>query len=310
MSIPHVFCGDLLDRADHQRRDPDWVSARLSDPRSRFLALSGLNPLVHAAPPNGGEPRLAWQGPELAVHAATHAQPVLLGLDDDVAHFAIDVGADFDAQTGLGLTTDTRFEDARAIATELPVEQAGTLAHAKSLVDWHARHRFCANCGAITEPRNGGKERRCPQCAHHHYPRTDPVVIMVVTDGQRCLLGRSRRRPTGRYSALAGFVDQGESIEEAVRREVKEEADIDIGEVRYHSSQPWPFPSSLMIGCIARALSTEIRIDDVELADVRWFSRDEVREAYAQGQSPGEGLRLPGRIAIAHHIIKAWLEGG
>ena len=305
MSITHIFAGDPINRADWQRRDPAWLSARLADESSRFLALSSLNPLVTSE----SSPQLAWQGQHLLAHQVAQFEPVLLGLVDDVAHFALDVGPDCDPVGTLGLTGSVRFEDARAIATELPGAEAGTLAHAKSLLDWHMRHRFCANCGATTASGNGGKERVCPACNSHHYPRTDPVVIMMITDGERCLLGRSRRRPQGRYSTLAGFVEQGESLEEAVRREVKEESNIDVGEVRYHSSQPWPFPSSLMIGCIGTATSTEIRIDDHELADVRWFSRAAVQEAFAQGQSPGTGLRLPGRIAIAHHIIHAWLDG-
>jgi NAD+ diphosphatase len=162
-------------------------------------------------------------------------------------------------------------------------------------------------CGQRTVQGRGGHVRQCPGCKAEHFPRTDPVAIMVVSDGTRCLLGQSRGRlsRTGTYSALAGFIDQGESIEEAVRREVKEEAGIEVGQVRYHSSQPWPFPSSLMIGCHGKALTTDIHIDDGEMTDVRWFSRDEVLAAL-MGEHPD--LRVPAPIAIAHHLIKAWAE--
>ena len=159
--------------------------------------------------------------------------------------------------------------------------EAGILAQSRAQLDWHRRHQFCSVCGQRTEQGRGGQVRKCMACKADHFPRTDPVAIMVVTDGERCLLGQSRGRlsRTGTYSALAGFMDQGESIEEAVRREVKEEAGIEVGQVRYHSSQPWPFPSSLMIGCHARALTTDIHIDDEEMTDVRWFPRADVLSA-------------------------------
>ena len=204
---------------------------------------------------------------------------------------------------------DLDFEDGRQIAPQLSIPDSGILAHARALVDWHARHSFCANCGARTQPFSGGKERRCDACGAHHFPRTDPVAIMLVYDGDRCLLGRNRRRVTRLYSALAGFVDQGESIEEAVRREVMEEAGIEVGEVHYHSSQPWPFPASLMIGCIAQAHSTEIDIDEHELADVRWFHRTEVLAAFDHGGDTPDGFYLPNPIAIAHHLVKDWATG-
>jgi NAD+ diphosphatase len=194
----------------------------------------------------------------------------------------------------------------------LATRDSGILAQARSQVDWHRRHRFCSVCGTRTEQKKGGHVRRCEDCGAEHFPRTDPVAIMLVTDGDRCLLGQSAGRlaRTGMYSALAGFIDQGESIEEAVRREVMEEAGVQVGPVRYHSSQPWPFPSSLMIGCHGRAESTEINMDTEEMHDVRWFDLETVRAALS-GERSGESkdLRLPGPIAIAHHLIKAWAAG-
>jgi NAD+ diphosphatase len=264
-------------------------------------------------------------------HAAENAVPVLLGIKDDMAHFAIDVtggakvatdmdgGGEENPAELLGLPDGMTFQDARGVATEISGEESGTMAHARAVIGWHQRHGFCPNCGEATHPTKGGKERICDACGAHHFPRTDPVAIMAVTDGERCLLGQGRARRTSRfYSALAGFIDQGESIEEAVRREVFEEGGIRVGDVRYHSSQPWPFPSSLMIGCIAQAITTDIKIDPGEMADVRWVSRDEVLAALKIASAPGysltadpggDGVRVPGPIAIAHHIIKAWANG-
>ncbi len=301
IETPHVFAADPLDRADRERRDPAWIAARLENPGSRFLAFDGLQVLVGT----GSERALAWLGPETVDDAAEGADPVLLGLSGDVARFALDVSGP-GAARAASRAAGAAYEEVRGIATELPGAEAGLLAHARSLVDWHARHRFCANCGAGTGPRRGGKERVCDACGAHHFPRTDPVVIMLVHDGDRCLLGRSRRRVTGLFSALAGFVDQGESIEEAVRREVAEESGVRVGAVRYHSSQPWPFPSSLMVGCIAEAESTEIEMDEDELSEVGWFERDTVLAALRAPDHAFQGLRLPGRIAIAHHLILHW----
>ena len=305
MEMTHIFGGDPLDRAERERDDPTWVEERLAHPDSRFLAFSKLNVAVLAG--SG----LAWLGPDVLAHAAGETTPVLLGTRGEVAYFGVDVtGSDGEgAGSPIELPSGVVFENARGIAAELPLPESGMLAHAKAMVDWHSRHRYCANCGAPTRSQRGGKQRVCDTCRTTHFPRTDPVVIMVVTDGKRCLLGRNARRVTGFYSALAGFIDQGESIEEAVRREVREEAGIRVGAVRYHSSQPWPFPSSLMIGCIAEALTTAVEIDTEELADARWFSRAEVLAALDDAGNLGEGLRIPGPIAIAHHLIKAWVTG-
>lgn len=200
------------------------------------------------------------------------------------------------------------FMEPRAAAEALPRFESGILAQAKANLDWHQRHGYCARCGGETRAGRGGQVRSCQSCKAEHFPRTDPVVITLVTEGDRCLLGQSagRLRAMNMYSALAGFMDQGESMEEAVRREVMEEAGIAVGEVRYHSSQPWPFPSSLMIGSHSQALSTEIDIDDFEMTDVRWFDRSDVVSALDHSNP---NLRVPGPIAIAHHLIKSWALG-
>jgi NAD+ diphosphatase len=301
---PHVFAGNPLDRCDVQRRDQQWLDAQAVNPQSRFLPLWQLNVLIHSE----SEARLGWLHPAEIKRLEIDVPPVFLGVLEGVAHFAIDVSQLGDPQHELNLDQEWRFEESRAAATQLSHAETGILAQSRAQLDWHRRHQFCSVCGQRTVQGRGGHVRQCSACKAEHFPRTDPVAIMVVSDGERCLLGQSRGRlaRTSTYSALAGFIDQGESIEEAVYREVKEEAGIEVGTVRYHSSQPWPFPSSLMIGCHAKALTTEIHKDDGEMMDVRWFSRDEVLSAL-NGEHPH--LRVPAPVAIAHHLIKAWAEG-
>jgi NAD+ diphosphatase len=300
----HTFAGNPFDRGDTQRRDPEWIAAAARNPASRYLPLAQLNVLVRDAP----ELRLGWLSPAEVARLDIAVAPVFLGLLDDVAHFALDVSELGDAVHELNLDESWRFADARAAAMQLDAAETGIVAQSRAQVGWHRSHRCCSACGAPTESGRGGHVRICGVCKAEHFPRTDPVAIMLILDGDRCLLGQSLGplARTGMYSALAGFIDQGESIEEAVRREIREEAGVVVGAVRYHSSQPWPFPSSLMIGCHGRALTTKIAIDSSEMADVRWFSRDAVRAALAQ-QNPD--LRVPGAIAIAHHLIKAWADG-
>jgi NAD+ diphosphatase len=200
----------------------------------------------------------------------------------------------------------------RALAPAIAPGEAAILAEARSLLDWHARHRFCAQCGSPTSMAAAGWKRRCPECRASHFPRTDPVVIMLATHGERALLGRNRRRPGARFSCLAGFVEPGETPEEAVRREVHEEAGVRCGRARYLSAQPWPFPSSLMMGFLAEALTEEITVDADEIAEARWFSRDEVREMVARaaaGPDDPSQVSLPSPIAIAHHICRRWSSG-
>ena len=299
MNRPHTFAGNPLNRAEYERRDADWLAARERDPRSRFLPLRQLDVLLEGEDPA----RLAWVSGSAA--AGLEGPRFLLGLREGAAHFAVDVSENTAVLTEGG---DRRFVDVRTAGTLLSAEDAGIAAQARSQVDWHARHGFCSVCGQPTEAVRGGQQRTCGSCGADHFPRTDPVIIVVVTDGERCLLGQSHGRLSQMrmFSALAGFMDQGESIEEAVRREVLEEAGIRVGAVRYHSSQPWPFPSSLMIGCHADALTTDLRPDDVEMLSVQWFERAKVRRALAGEDAD---LRVPASFAIAHHLIRAWAEG-
>ena len=301
---PHVFGGNPIDRGEVERRDEEWLTAQAGDPASRMLPMWQLN-----VPVSGGQ-TLAWLNIDDLRRLKVDTEPIFLGLLDGVSHFVVDVSA-----TGRGdIERDgLAFEDARTTAEYLSGPESGIVAQARAQLSWHGRHGFCAVCGHPTHIARGGQVRRCPSredggCGTEHYPRTDPVIITVVHDGDRCLLGQSRGRLVAmrRYSALAGFMDQGESIEEAVAREVMEEAGIQVGAVRYHSSQPWPFPSSLMIGCHANAATTEIAFDDEEMTDVQWFPREEVLLAL---EERSEILAIPGPTAIAHHLIRAWATG-
>lgn len=300
----HVFAGNPFDRGEAQRRDEAWLDAQAKEPQSRFLPIWQLNFLVQAEP----SMQLGWLGSADVAHIELPVPPVFLGLLDGVSHFAIDISPLDDPVHVLNLAAPWRFEEARSAAAQLSPAEAGIVAQSRAQLEWHRRHQFCGICGDRTTLGRGGQTRTCSGCRTSHFPRTDPVVIMVITNGDFCLLGQSRGRlaRTGRYSALAGFMDQGESIEEAVRREVKEEAGLEVGAVRYHSSQPWPFPSSLMIGCHGEAATTEIHFDREEMTDVRWFCRDGVLAAL-RGENPE--LSVPDSIAIAHHLIKAWAQG-
>jgi NAD+ diphosphatase len=223
-----------------------------------------------------------------------------------VAHYAVDVSALAEPAAELGLTEIAEFSDVRAVAGQLSGEDSGIVAQARALIDWHATHQFCARCGAPTLLEQGGALRRCEKCAAEHFPRVNPGVIMLVVRGDRCLLGRQAAWPRGMYSTLAGFIETGETIEEAVRREVREESGIEVGQVAYHSSQPWPFPSSLMIGCIAEAISEDITIDAHEIDDARWFPRELVLRA-CRGETTAAELFLPPIMAIGRRLCDVWV---
>jgi NAD+ diphosphatase len=276
-----VFSGAALDRAAAARRRPEWLRERRADPAARSVLMSD---------------RGVWLDGGRLLLAPPSMDAVFLGLNNGSALFADDVaGAEPSTGHPAGL---------REAATELPAEEAALAAYAGSLLAWHRRHRFCANCGAPTEQRDGGHERFCPACDAHHFPRTDPVVIVRVTDGgDGLLLGRQARWPEGRFSLLAGYVEPGETLEEAVRREVLEESGVALEAVSYLASQPWPFPSSLMLGFSAVAERGRPAPGDGELAEVRWFEREEVERA-ARGEG---GLMLAPPYSIARRLIDEWL---
>jgi NAD+ diphosphatase len=299
---PIAFSGSPLDRENLRRRKREWVEAQDRAPESRYLPLWQLQPLLKI-----GELReLAWAKREFFEDLEPQPEPVLLGTRDGVAHYAVDVSVEPKREAGFGVADVASFEDLRGIVAQLPASDAAIAAQARAMVDWHRRHGHCAECGGHTRSVQGGANRICFDCQSEHFPRTDPVAIAVVVKGDRCLLGRGPGWPDGMYSALAGFIEAGESLEDAARREVLEETGVRVGAVRYLRSQPWPFPSSLMIGCIAEAESEEIEIDPAELDDAKWFSRDALRAALAGKR---EDLHVPPPFAIAHHLIRAWVEG-
>lgn len=301
MADPIAFSGSPLDRVAVERRDAAWLDGLRADEATRYLPLWKLEPLVKLAEPRS----LAWATAALLEGLDPEPPTVLLGMRDGVAHFAVDVSGVEEPLDAFGLAEIADFGDLRAIAARLEAGETAIAAQARSLVDWHARHPFCAVCGGTTVPEGAGDHRRCIACGAEHFPRTDPVAIAVVARGDRCLLGRGHGFPPTMFSALAGFVEPGETIEEAVRREVREESGVRVGEVRYLLSQPWPFPSSLMIGCIGEAQSEAIEIDPAEIAEARWFGRNELRRALA---GEGDGLVVPPPFAVAHHLIRAWVE--
>lgn len=288
-----VFGGSPIDRSDHIRSNPELLAA-LAGPDARVLALDGLMPGLDAA---GG---LAWT----TIGALDPgAELVFLGRLDGEACFA-------PVAAGLGERPGPPMPALWQAMGALGDPELALYGGAKMLVDWHARHRFCARCGSPTLLAKGGWQRNCtnPDCAAEHFPRVDPVTIMLVEHDGDLLLGRQYRFPPGNYSALAGFVEPGETIEEAVAREVQEEAGLAVREVRYVASQPWPFPSSLMIGCFARADSRDLTIDTTELEDARWFTRGEI--VGAMEGDPAAALKVPPRRAIAHQLLRWWLDRG
>jgi NAD+ diphosphatase len=296
------FAGSRIERAADRRADAAALAVLEHDPQSRSYLIGGeVVALKKAA--TGHDPLFD------ATEARCLGDPTevaFLGLLDGAPRFAAALAPA--AIAVLQARPDIALVDLRSIAVRGLVEHdhLAALAEGKALLNWHARHRFCPNCGAATRSVQGGWRRDCPTCRALHFPRTDPVVIMLAIAGECCVLGRSHRFQSGMWSCLAGFVEPGETVEDAVRRETHEEAGIACGRVAYFASQPWPFPMSLMIGCYAQARSREIVVDRTELDDARWFERDEVA-LMLLGRHP-EGLTAPLPHAIAHHIMRAWVE--
>ncbi|WP_334161031.1 NAD(+) diphosphatase [Phenylobacterium sp.] len=304
----NTFAGNPLDRASDRRGDAEWLAAQLASPDALGLALWNGKPLVEKAGDpreDGGDLQIAYLPTRVVTELAGGMERLLfMGLWKETAIFAVDLGGSTDPAEstlqGLG-----RFEDLRAVALRVPAPEAAILATAKAMFEWRRRHDHCAACGESTRVVDGGWKRQCPSCEAEHFPRTDPVVIMLPFHGDRCMLGRQEAWPKGMFSALAGFLEPGESIEEACARELAEEAGLRAVRVRYHSSQPWPYPSSLMIGLIAEVEDDEGAPDQTELSEVRWFTRDQARDLLA-GRL--DGVAAPNRLAIAHQLIRAWVE--
>jgi NAD+ diphosphatase len=287
MTGPIPFSGNPLDRASDRRGDDAWLAVQSA--AGLFLPFWQNRPFAVSDRAGFLPWRDAWQD----------VTRVFLGLDGTQPLFAVNLESDSEPTLGTGT-----FQEMRASAFVLPARDTAIAGQAKALLDWHKRHGFCPNCGARTQLRDGGYRRLCPDCGAEHFPRTDPVVIMLPLFGEECLVGRSPRFAPLLYSAFAGFVEPGESMEEAVRRELREEVNLKVGAVTYHASQPWPFPSSLMLGCYAQALSRDFQIDGHEIEAARWLTKDEVRARLANRIE--DEMKLPVAIAIAHYLIRDW----
>ncbi|PCI33500.1 MAG: NAD(+) diphosphatase [Alphaproteobacteria bacterium] len=302
------FAAFPLDPADHLRGDDAWLYDHIIHPDSRFLLYAQGRPLMDIS--DGLQP--AFKSVEdmttLTGGDWAHTDWVFLGLSGDVATFAVAL------KDKIDLAAQEKFIDLRSVALQVSKggfsDMPSLLGRGKMLLEWNGRRHFCSCCGHKTRANRGGYVRKCVNeaCGAEHFPRTDPVVIMMVTAGDKCLLGRGKGWPEGNFSTLAGFMEPGETIEEATRREVFEEAGIKVGKVTYLKSQPWPFPSSLMIGVQAEALTTEITLDTDELVEAMWMEKAELRVLFAGGGDPS--FRIPPKIAIARHLLEEWLQHG
>ncbi len=325
MRAPNYYAHPGVERAGLRRRETEWIRDRLLDRDSMFVPVWRSQNLVVEF--EGGEPQAAVLGLEaigslLGALAQAEVEErlvrgefVFLGVVNERPHFALDLSSHEEplealrspALAAAGIAeAGVRFADLRQLAGRLAREEGSLLALARAMLFWHSRHRFCGMCGAPTQSEEAGHMRRCtdPACKAMHFPRTDPAVIMLVTDGERALLGRNKNFVPGMYSTLAGFVEPGESLEDAVAREVREETAIEVGAVHYHSSQPWPFPANIMLGFYAEATSRDITVDYGELEDARWFERDWLRS-----HVDDDTFRLPRRDSIARRLIGDWLAG-
>jgi NAD+ diphosphatase len=313
MKPPNFFAGGAFDRAGLLRKDADLIARLRAAPGTRMIPVWRDHHLILIKP----EPEPVFLAPaDVPPLAPEHDSMVLLGLIEGQAVFAFDISHIEEPMARPELTGRGEFVDIRDVGSLLSRSDAQLMACSRALFYWHRRHLFCGVCGAPTVSAEAGHVRKCTNadCGAPHFPRTDPAVIMLVIDADRCLLGRRPGRQNFMYSTLAGFVEPGESLEEAVAREVMEEAGIRITNVHYAHSQPWPFPANLMLGFYAEAVTTEIDFNTDELADARWFDRDEVRELMAvrdrtESERLGGALHLPRPVSIARRLISEWIEG-
>jgi len=294
MQRTNIYAGAYLDRAAHLRADTEWLAAALRDDRTRVAPGWNLRSFVT----DGAEPRALFIDIRDVPDAhRTVEELIFLGLYEGLNVFAYE----FQTVEPPPLRAAARFEDLRSLASQLPAEEAGLLGYARALFSWRRRNRFCGTCGSATLPVKGGHVLMCTNaaCRHEHFPRLDPAIIVLISDGSRALLGRQASWPAGRYSTIAGFVEPGESFEDAVAREVLEETGVAVDSIEYHSSQPWPFPASLMIGFTAHATTHEVKPRDHELEDVQWFTRADI--------AAGTPL-LPPSQSISFRLIEHWFD--
>ena len=302
---PNPYSGSPLDRAANRREDEGWIAAALADPNTLWAPVWRSRNLMRGA--ENGAPEAVYLTTEAAEALRLAGGPwAFLGLLGDTPLFTVDASIADDPAPLLPADFGS-FTDLRSVPGLLPDAEASVLAHARGLMHWRNRHGFCGVCGYRCEPRMAGNSMQCanPACAAQHFPRTDPAVIMLITHENRALLGHSKRFPIpNMFSTLAGFVEPGETLEEAVKREVFEEAGIRVGCVSYHSSQPWPFPASIMLGFYGEALTEDIAIDPAEIDDARWFTREQIRNHAAHG------FQVPRNDSIARRLIEDWVAAG
>jgi len=291
MNSQNVFAGAFVDRSGHRREDPDWLIAAIRSEDARFLPVWRNQCLT-----SGASPRVSLVNAATAQKYLVEDESIFLGIFNEQPVFALPIASAMSAP----FKTAGDFHDLRYLGSVLPADESNLAAHAIALINWHQMQKFCGNCGSSMQNVSGGNTRLCvnEECGNRIFPRVDPAIIVLVSRGDQCLLGRQSNWPEGRYSTIAGFVEPGESLEDAVRREVLEETNIQVGAVHYHSSQPWPFPSSLMLGFTASGESQEILLNDGELEDARWFSRKELRSGFP---------KLPYRLSIARRLVDNWL---
>ena len=292
MSSHNIFAGAFVDRSGYRRKDPGWLKEAVNSPESRFVPVWGDKCLAD------GEPLRTVLLKRAEVAGFLESQEtIFLGMYQAHPAFAVRINGAGDAP----FPEAGEFHDLRYLGSVLPVDEANLVAHARALVLWHGLQKHCSVCGSLSRVESGGNTMICSneECRAQLFPRVDPAIIVLVSNGEHCLLGRQPAWPEGRYSTIAGFVEPGESLEDAVRREVTEETNIEVGKVRYHSSQPWPFPSSLMLGFTGEAASSEILLNDGELEDAQWFTRDDLRSGFP---------KLPYRLSIARRLVDNWLH--
>jgi NAD+ diphosphatase len=292
MQTSNVFAGPYLERVSHLRTDPAWFDEALADPRSRVVPMWDSRSLI-----SDGPTAVLLELSEIPASARNRESLILLGHFGGAPVFAYEI----ENAESAAVREGARFEELRTVAALMPADQAGLLGYARAMIHWRRMHRHCGRCGAQTVPARAGHVLVCtnPACRHEQFPRIDPAIIVLVTDGPRVLLGRQAAWPPGRYSTIAGFVEPGESLEDAVAREVAEETGVLVGQVQYHSSQPWPFPSSLMLGFTAWASTHEVRLADEELEDARWFTRADIESG-----TP----KLPPPVSISFRLIEHWFD--
>jgi NAD+ diphosphatase len=293
MSKHNVFAGAFVDRSGHRRKDPEWLQAAMNSPGCRFVPVWGDQCLAV------GEPLRTVLLDRCEVAGFLESQDaIFLGMYQEQPVFAVGI----DSALDVPFSEAGEFHDLRYLGSVLPVDEANLVAHARALVLWHGLQKHCGVCGSLSLVESGGNTRICSndECSTQIFPRVDPAIIVLVSNDEQCLLGRQPNWPEGRYSTIAGFVEPGESLEDAVRREVAEETNIEVGNVHYHSSQPWPFPSALMLGFTAEAASDEILLNDGELEDAQWFTRKELHSGFP---------KLPYRLSIARRLVDNWLLG-